>query len=638
MTEITYALIREGIDSSVQVGACITAWLQAFNGELLNLDDALQAIDNKKLDLIHIHLCPSNLPLVVTLKNRASLAGGHCKIIASTDVSADRLSEYFPNTQDLKGAVSAADFVFATDFSLAKGIEHITGRIVDIQTHPIRDIDTFPPHTSSRETTGIVTIIGRWKEVLFPKKTNLFYYWARLLALLVVYRLKIRVFSSDRIKEISQSLSDSEYLVDLSQEHSYGKAVIDASAAGVISFGYINCESLSFCSEYGQLKNIRKMFSVLCWLQRDADAKKFASAHTRLKSVSFSPVNSLARLWLRLKESGIVDNNRQKPTCLMPGLCIADNIHRLNGPENIAYAEDEVVLVTVAKNVLAFLPSFLRHYRGMGVKHFYFIDNMSTDGTVDLLLQQQDVTLYQTALKHHEYENEIKTTVIEKNCYQRWFLCVDVDELFEYPGYEDVKLSRFVNYLRERNYTATLTHMLDMFSGGVEASSDYLEDIYPYFDGDSFVKKPYFNRDAKFQYRNNRLAIPELKMYFGGVRQVMLKLENAEFCLVKHSLMFRDKHLEVMPNPHYCNNAYIADVTCVVRHYKLLTFTAGIDAEHEHSFVIKSHVNAYTDTKEIPKYIPTQKIYQSSRQLLDADVTYASESYKQHFHEVNGLS
>ena len=37
------------------------------------------------------------------------------------------------------------------------------------------------------------------------------------------------------------------------------------------------------------------------------------------------------------------------------------------------------------------LPHFLDHYRALGVSHFLFVDNESSDGTLDLLRDAADV-------------------------------------------------------------------------------------------------------------------------------------------------------------------------------------------------------------------------------------------------------
>ena len=54
------------------------------------------------------------------------------------------------------------------------------------------------------------------------------------------------------------------------------------------------------------------------------------------------------------------------------------------------------------------MKSFLDHYRSMGVKHFVFLDNGSTDRTVELLYAQEQVTVLQTDAPYNKYEKTMK--------------------------------------------------------------------------------------------------------------------------------------------------------------------------------------------------------------------------------------
>ena len=67
----------------------------------------------------------------------------------------------------------------------------------------------------------------------------------------------------------------------------------------------------------------------------------------------------------------------------------------------------------------------------MGVKHFVFLDNGSTDRTVEMLCAHEDVTVLQTNAPYQKYENTMKRYLAERFSPGKWNLCADIDELFD---------------------------------------------------------------------------------------------------------------------------------------------------------------------------------------------------------------
>ena len=57
---------------------------------------------------------------------------------------------------------------------------------------------------------------------------------------------------------------------------------------------------------------------------------------------------------------------------------------------------DDILLFSTQRNEKVRLPFFLDYYRDMGVSHFFFVDNDSTDGSVEYLSQQPDVSVWLT--------------------------------------------------------------------------------------------------------------------------------------------------------------------------------------------------------------------------------------------------
>ncbi|UTY39953.1 glycosyltransferase family 2 protein [Allocoprobacillus halotolerans] len=79
------------------------------------------------------------------------------------------------------------------------------------------------------------------------------------------------------------------------------------------------------------------------------------------------------------------------------------NIKILKNVSNIE--EHQVIVVCALKNEITRIKWFLDHYRNLGIKLFLICDNNSTDGTLDFLMQQNDVVLYQTTDKYNSQKN-----------------------------------------------------------------------------------------------------------------------------------------------------------------------------------------------------------------------------------------
>src|SRR5829696_2420271 len=147
------------------------------------------------------------------------------------------------------------------------------------------------------------------------------------------------------------------------------------------------------------------------------------------------------------------------------------SVEHLYGPEEVAYEADELVVVCLVRDGRPYVNSYVEHYLSLGVKHLFFLDNNSTDGTVEALKQYDNVTVLQTGLPYRNpkrgrggTEALFKQYLVERFGKKgRWCLCADIDELFDYPYSDVVGLDSFLGYLNANSYTAVVAQMLDMF-------------------------------------------------------------------------------------------------------------------------------------------------------------------------------
>src|ERR671921_2358140 len=174
-----------------------------------------------------------------------------------------------------------------------------------------------------------------------------------------------------------------------------------------------------------------------------------------------------------------------------------DSIEHLHGPEEVPYAEDELVLVCLMRNGRPYVKSFVEHHFSLGIKHLFFLDNGSTDGTIEALKGYENVTVLQTGLPFKRYEVSIRQYLVKRFGREgRWCLYADIDELFDYPYSDVVGLDSLLGYLNERSYTAVVAQMLDMFpeESSSEAASkegEPLKEQHAFYDVSNVRKWSY---------------------------------------------------------------------------------------------------------------------------------------------------
>lgn len=243
-------------------------------------------------------------------------------------------------------------------------------------------------------------------------------------------------------------------------------------------------------------------------------------------------------------------------------------IEHVHGPPEISYGADEIVVLSVVRNGELYVKSFIDHYTSLGVKHIVFLDNGSTDATVDLL-RKYDVTVLKSRSRYRQ--QAMNLYLLRRFCRGNWGLLADIDEFFDYPYSDVLPLHDFINYLNHYAYTAVLTQVLDMFA---PAPLDTLEvrvnaDIgrtYPLYDISAIHKK---------EYSWPGLTNPEIKWHFGGVRSTVFGTESS---LTKPALLRLGGSVKAFFSVHHVKGARIADTACLLCHYPFVgSFRAKVE-------------------------------------------------------------
>src|SRR5829696_3736191 len=171
-----------------------------------------------------------------------------------------------------------------------------------------------------------------------------------------------------------------------------------------------------------------------------------------------------------------------------PVRVVHPSVEHLHGPEEVAYEADELVVVCLVRDGQPYVKSFVEHYLSLGVKHIFFLDNGSTDGTIEALKGYDNVTVLRTGLPFKRYETSVRQYLVERFGKKgRWCLYADIDELFDYPYSEVVGLGSLLRYLNSNSYTAVVAQMLDMFpeeplSGSASSPDEPLKQRHRFYD------------------------------------------------------------------------------------------------------------------------------------------------------------
>ena len=235
---------------------------------------------------------------------------------------------------------------------------------------------------------------------------------------------------------------------------------------------------------------------------------------------------------------------------------------------------DGVTLVCLVKDGELSVRPFIEHHFRLGVQRILFIDNGSTDRTVALAREYDNVFVFPLdhVLTGHVTQLMARRHVIERFCRQRWCLCLDVDELFDYPMSDRLDLASFVSYLEANSYTALVGQMLDMFAdlplNQLTARTDRalpLRQAYPYYDLAHIDQFDY--QKSPYPAHHNRVSNPRIRFHTGGIRKVVFGTDQ---WLTKHPLFFLDGTLRPAAQQHWVTHASCADLSGVLYHYKFL--------------------------------------------------------------------
>ena len=157
--------------------------------------------------------------------------------------------------------------------------------------------------------------------------------------------------------------------------------------------------------------------------------------------------------------------------------------------------KDDILLFATLRNEAWRMPFFVNYYRRLGVNHFFFVDNDSTDDFQTWASTQEDCSLWHTdaGYKDSMFGMDWLNSLLWRHGDGHWCITCDPDEFLVFPYCEDRDLSDFVRFLSEEKINHVFCLMLDMYGRGsvkdtnCALGQDPLE-VAPYYDGSGYVQ------------------------------------------------------------------------------------------------------------------------------------------------------
>lgn len=168
---------------------------------------------------------------------------------------------------------------------------------------------------------------------------------------------------------------------------------------------------------------------------------------------------------------------------------VQDNLSKIS--------KNDILLFACLRNEKMRMSYFVEYYRKLGVKHFIFVDNDSTDGFMDWAQGEADVSVWHTAAsyKNSKFGMLWLNDLLHRYGTGHWNVVVDPDEFLVYPYMETRSLKALASFLEEERRSCMHAVMLDTYSDQALEKTVLNEgqnpfEVCPYFDRDGYIQSP----------------------------------------------------------------------------------------------------------------------------------------------------
>jgi len=126
----------------------------------------------------------------------------------------------------------------------------------------------------------------------------------------------------------------------------------------------------------------------------------------------------------------------------------------------------DLLVFVVLRNEALRIPYFLQYYRNLGVNHFLFVDNDSSDGFIEIIAEAPDCSVWHTSASYRESKFGVHwlNYLLRKHGVGHWCLTLDPDEFLVYPHIDSRSLPELADYLESEGKESFFSVILDMYS------------------------------------------------------------------------------------------------------------------------------------------------------------------------------
>jgi glycosyltransferase involved in cell wall biosynthesis len=150
----------------------------------------------------------------------------------------------------------------------------------------------------------------------------------------------------------------------------------------------------------------------------------------------------------------------------------------------------DVPLVLTVRNEAARLPPLFSYYRDIGVTRFLVLDDQSTDGTREFLLDQKDTSVFDSDVRFREAREGLawRQAIVRIYGVGRWYINVDADEYLTFFSSRGLCLQDIFQDLENKGMRRGLAAMVDMYGPGDVRAIEFRSDRPPWHDAPLFDK------------------------------------------------------------------------------------------------------------------------------------------------------
>jgi glycosyltransferase involved in cell wall biosynthesis len=309
------------------------------------------------------------------------------------------------------------------------------------------------------------------------------------------------------------------------------------------------------------------------------------------------------------------------------------SIKHVSGLEQSQIPKDGVVVLCLLRNGSILINDFIEHYLTLGARHIVFLDNGSDDNTIEIAKKYSKVTVLKSLFPFRNGGNmRLREYLTDRWAWNRWSLCVDIDEFFDYPNSEIMSLDCFIKYLEQHGFTAVISQMLDMFPQKIIRGEGrtFRRGEHCYYIINNLIQCEYKLCDPVAQNASSEGTHHTLR---GGIRSAMFA---AAPLLTKHALIRRSRLTRRNRFGHLLDIGVVADVESILLHYKFF----GDFFEHVSNAVREEQY--YKASREYKLYhhflrnvdtlvFPTEKaeVWNSTNKLIEQKVISTGLRYQE---------